>query len=253
MFFLHSGCGWHASQCALYVLLWAAERHLEPVSGTPQSTRRSRSSRTLPRGSGGDTCPRPPAREGRREESGSRRDTDLQPGWPASSPKIRPSLNTVDTFRCIHVQCIHPTTPLTLSVHMSTHLSTDMFWMTALKGSARVTLSGLWKHPLKIALPSETDRTTQHVIYWCKEEINIMKILQFYGEWAKLPSDSWASWRDPTGTLPVSRGPDLPASTSPLCVGDLLISEHNSGRMDRPWITTAEENCFFQRKFLILL
>lgn len=45
---------------------------------------------------------------------------------------------------------------LTFSVHMSTHLSTDMFWMTALKGRARLTLAGLRKQPLKMALPSET-------------------------------------------------------------------------------------------------
>lgn len=152
------------------------------MSGTQQSTRRSRSSRTLPRGSGGDTCPRPPAHEGRREESGSRSDTDLQPGRPAFSPKIQQPLDTIDTFRCIHVQCINPTAPLTLSVHMSTHLSTDMFWMTALKGSARVTLSGLWKHPLKMALPSETERITQNVIYQWKEKINKTKILQRYGK-----------------------------------------------------------------------
>lgn len=50
---------------------------------------------------------------------------------------------------------------LTLSVHMSTHLSTDMFWMTALKGRARVTLSGLRKQPFKMALPSERRRQTR--------------------------------------------------------------------------------------------
>ena len=49
---------------------------------------------------------------------------------------------------------------LTFSVHMSTHFSTDMFWMTALMGRARVTLSGLWKHPLKMALPSEPRTNT---------------------------------------------------------------------------------------------
>ena len=69
------------------------------------------------------------------------------------------------------------THPLTLSVHMSTHLSTDMFWMTALKGSAKVTLSGLWKHPLKMALPSETDKSE------CYSQTGQKKhnILQFYG------------------------------------------------------------------------
>lgn len=49
---------------------------------------------------------------------------------------------------------VHHAYILTFSVHMSTHLSTDMFWITALAGSARVTLSGLLKHPLKMALPS---------------------------------------------------------------------------------------------------
>lgn len=48
----------------------------------------------------------------------------------------------------------------TFSVHMSTHLSTDMFWITAAAGSASVTLSGLLKQPLKMALPSETQTYT---------------------------------------------------------------------------------------------
>lgn len=55
----------------------------------------------------------------------------------------------------------HSRWPPTLSVHMSTHLSTDMFWMTALKGRASVTLSGRWKHPLKMALPSEETKQSR--------------------------------------------------------------------------------------------
>lgn len=87
--------------------------------------------------------------------------------------------------------------PLTLSVHMSTHLSTDMFWMTALKGSARVTLSGLWKQPLKMALPSETDRTNRNVIHQ-QENKNTAHWVQLPSAWP-LFTDPW--WRDPTGTL----------------------------------------------------
>lgn len=49
-------------------------------------------------------------------------------------------------------------------MHVSTHLSTDMFWMTALKGRATVTFSGRWKHPLKMALPSETDRNPRTLL-----------------------------------------------------------------------------------------
>lgn len=128
------------------------------MSGTPQSTRRFRSSQTLPLGSGRDTCPRSPAHEERREESGSRNNIGPQPGRPVISPEIQQSLHTEHTN--MHKYTVHEYThALTLSVHMSTHLSTDMFWMTELKGSARVTLSGLRKHPLKMALPSETDRT----------------------------------------------------------------------------------------------
>lgn len=60
------------------------------------------------------------------------------------------------TYKCItHERTHFSSSTLTFSVHMSTHLSTDIFWMTALKGSASVTLSGRWKHPLKMALPSE--------------------------------------------------------------------------------------------------
>lgn len=65
-----------------------------------------------------------------------------------------------------HICTMHEhTRPLTLSVHVSTHLSTDMFWMTAVKGSARVTLSGRWKQPLKMALPSEMDRTKPKMLF----------------------------------------------------------------------------------------
>lgn len=144
--------------------VWANKLYLEPASGTPQSTRRSRSSQTLPRGSGGDTCPRPPAHEGRREASGSRSNIGLRPGRPVISPEIQQPLHTEATYTCTNVQCMN-THPLTFSVHMSTHLSTDMFWMTELKGSARVTLSGLRKQPLKMALPSETDRKKTNVIH----------------------------------------------------------------------------------------
>lgn len=67
----------------------APSLYLEPASGTPQSTRRSRNFQTLPRGSGGGTCPHSPTHGGRREESGSRSDIDLQPGQPVISPEIQ--------------------------------------------------------------------------------------------------------------------------------------------------------------------
>ena len=51
----------------------------------------------------------------------------------------------------------------TFSVHMSTHLSTDMFCMTAVTGRARETLSGFRKQPLNMALPSATE--TQDLTY----------------------------------------------------------------------------------------
>lgn len=76
---------------------------------------------------------------------------------------------TLQTHSCAQLMNAHIESPLTLSVHMSTHLSTDMFWMTALKGSANEMLSGRWKHPLKMALPSETDRTSQNVIHQHKK------------------------------------------------------------------------------------
>lgn len=69
--------------------------YLEPVSGTPQSTPRSRSSRTLPPGSGADTCPRSPTRGGRREESGSRSDIDHQPRRPVISPETEAPRHTL--------------------------------------------------------------------------------------------------------------------------------------------------------------
>ena len=144
-----------------------AELYLEPASGTQQSTRDSRSSQTLPHGSVGDTCPRPPAHGGRKEVLGSHSNSDLQPGQPAISPETQLPLYTASKLTYTTVQCMNTRIQhsLTLSVHMSTHLSTDMFWMTALKGSANVTLSGRWKHPLKMALPSETDRTNRNVIH----------------------------------------------------------------------------------------
>lgn len=110
MYFLHAEWGWHFPgmpqiwMCPSYaVMLWlccqvlATNLYLEPASGTPQSTRRSRSSQTLPRGSGGDTCPRSPTHGGRREESGSRSDIDLQPGRPVISPETQTPYHTPQT------------------------------------------------------------------------------------------------------------------------------------------------------------
>lgn len=64
----------------------ATGRYLEPVSGTPQSTRHCRSSRTLRLDSGGHTRPRSPAHGGRREATGSRSDIDLLTGRPGIFP-----------------------------------------------------------------------------------------------------------------------------------------------------------------------
>lgn len=153
-------CGLHSLICP------SLERdmsYLEPASGTLRSTRRYRSSQTLPHSSGGDTFLHPPAHEERTEMSGSRNNIVLQPARPVISPEIQAPLDTGDTLLCTAVQRTHRT--LTFSVHMSTHFSTDMFWMTALKGRANVTLSGRWKHPLKMALPSETDRTNLNVTH----------------------------------------------------------------------------------------
>lgn len=131
------------------------------MSGRRQSNCRFHSFQTLPLGTDWDTCPRPPAHAGRRGALGIRSSIDLQRAQPAISPGTQQPLYTEDTL----AQRTNPQHPLTLSVHMSTHLSTDMFWMTALKGRASVTLSGRWKHPLKMALPSETDKTSQTVTY----------------------------------------------------------------------------------------
>lgn len=103
---------------------WTTEPHLEPASGTPQSTRRSRSSQTLPRGSGGDTCPRFPSHEGRREESGSRSNIDLQPGRPVISPEIQQLSHTEDTLTCAQIYNAwkHPSPhPLRAHVHTLVH------------------------------------------------------------------------------------------------------------------------------------
>ena len=110
-------------QCALYILLRATKHYLEPASGTPQSTRCSRSSRTLPRGSGGDTCPHPPAHGGRREELGSRSDIDLQPRRPAFSPEIQRPLNTEDKYAMMHshIQNSPLPHPLSARVHALVH------------------------------------------------------------------------------------------------------------------------------------
>lgn len=59
------------------------------MSGTPQRTCHFHSSQTPLRGTGRDTCPRPPAHEGRREESGSRSNIALQPELPAISPEVQ--------------------------------------------------------------------------------------------------------------------------------------------------------------------
>lgn len=64
----------------------AAGRYLEPVSGTPQKTPHSRSSRTLRLHSGADTRPHFRARGGRREGTGIRSDTDLLTGRRGISP-----------------------------------------------------------------------------------------------------------------------------------------------------------------------
>lgn len=94
------------------VPLRATKLYLEPVSGKPQSTRCSRSSQTLPRGSGGDTFSHPPAREGRREESGSHSDIDLQPGQRAISPETQLSLYTENTFiHALTARCMNPHVP----------------------------------------------------------------------------------------------------------------------------------------------
>lgn len=77
----------HGAQLRLCCKVLATELYLEPASGTPQSTRRSRSFRTPPRGSGGDTSPRSQAHEGRREGSGSHSDIDLRPERPTISPE----------------------------------------------------------------------------------------------------------------------------------------------------------------------
>lgn len=61
-------------------------RYLEPVSGTPQSIRHCRSSRTLRLDSGGHTRPRSPAHGGRREGTGSRSGIDLLTGRPGIFP-----------------------------------------------------------------------------------------------------------------------------------------------------------------------
>lgn len=45
--------------------------------------------------------------------------------------------------------------PPTCCVQTSTHRSTDMLWITSLKGRASWMLSGRWKQPLSRALPSE--------------------------------------------------------------------------------------------------
>lgn len=129
--------------------------YLGLVSGTQQSTLHSRSSRTPRLGSGADTRPRSPARGGRRGATGSRSGSALPTARPATSPGTQTRRQRA---RRAKSRSRPRRRRLTLSVHVSTHLSTDMFWMTALKGSASVTLSGRRKQPLKMALPSERQR-----------------------------------------------------------------------------------------------
>lgn len=64
----------------------ATGRYLEPVFGTPQSTRHCRSSQTLRLDTGGHTRPRSPAHGGRREGTGSRSDIDLPTARPGFFP-----------------------------------------------------------------------------------------------------------------------------------------------------------------------
>lgn len=132
--------------------------YLGPASGTQQRTGRSHSSQTPRPDSDGDTFLHPPGHGGRTEESGSHSNTGLQPELPVISPDTES--HHKNTTRCTYTLSLekHKHYLLTLSVHMSTHLSTDMFWMTALKGRATVTFSGRRKHPLKMALPSEKTR-----------------------------------------------------------------------------------------------
>lgn len=85
----HDVCGWKR----------AATPHLEPESDTPQSTRRFRSSQTPPHGSGGDTCPHPPTREGKTEKSGTHSSIDLRPGLPEISPERQEVDKEEEAFR----------------------------------------------------------------------------------------------------------------------------------------------------------
>lgn len=127
--------------------------YLELVSGTQQSTLHFHSSQTLRLDSGADTRPRFPAHGGRRGATGSHSDIDLLTGRPGIFPGTETRRHSAQAKPNPQMK-----TGLTLSVHVSTHLSTDMFWMTALKGRASVTLSGRRKQPLKMALPSERQR-----------------------------------------------------------------------------------------------
>lgn len=207
----------------------AVEVYLEPASGTPQSTRRSRSSRTLPRGSGGGTSPRPPAREGRREESGSRSNIDLRPGRPAISPEIQQPLHT-DTHRCtrctMHEQThIHSPSPCTCPRTCPRTCFEWPSWREAPEWHCLASGNTLWKWRCRL---KHTEPKCYSPIGRKKPTIysSFMVTAHSFHQLGLYSLTPW--WRDPAETLPQStealtcqHTPPTAALTSLQCVDDL--------------------------------
>lgn len=192
--------------CVVYKLQWLCSQHthtkcyLEPASGTPQRTCHFHSSQTLPLSSGGDTCPRPPARGGRRETLGSRSDTALQPELPATSPETKQPLYSecteprraqpINTYAaCSPSPCTCPRTcPQTCSGWQR--------WRGALRWHCRAGGNSLWKWHCHLKEKTHQDVTQR------QKNTTLWDVL---GDWTQLPSkqlpaaDPW--WWDPVGTL----------------------------------------------------
>lgn len=73
----------------------------------------------------------------------------------------------------------------TCCVQTSTHRSTDMFWITWVKGSARSMLSGRWKQPLSRALPSETQQDMKNVLMKVFFDLCLVPIQLYFPGYSK--------------------------------------------------------------------
>ena len=238
----------------LWLLLpgaWACELYLEPASGTLRSTRRSRSSRTLRRGNGWDTCPRSPARGERKAGSGSRSDIDLRPGQPAFSPEIRQPLHTDNTLACMYTHThTHPCTPHLLRARVHTLLHGHVLDDGAEGESQRDVVRPV-ETPFEDGAAVWNTHTHTHT-HTKRQQKHY--IVQFYGYWAsssiRLASVHWPLMKSSLRDSPrVYRGLNLPTHSTngcsyiPAVCGWPLTPGLHSGLMHRPFITRADKSC----------